>query len=80
MEMAIRSNLRVLHAKKEVLIGRSIPYREISEETGLSTRSITAMFKDDMTLYAASTLSKLCAYYGCNVGDLLEYVPDKQAA
>ncbi|MBN1991334.1 MAG: helix-turn-helix transcriptional regulator [Anaerolineae bacterium] len=80
MEMAIRSRVKLLHARKEVEEGRSIPYREISQKTGLSTRTLSALFNNETTLYAANTLSQLCSYYGCAIGDLIEHVPEEIAA
>jgi len=39
MKVAIRSKIRLLHAQKEVKEGRAIPYREITQETGISPSS-----------------------------------------
>jgi putative transcriptional regulator len=80
MQMAIRSNFKLLHAQKEVNEGRRIPYREISSKTGISTRTLSALANNETTLYAAHTLSRLCVYYNCKVGDLLVYLPDEQVA
>jgi putative transcriptional regulator len=80
MQVAIRSNIRLLHAQKETKEGRSIPYREISDKTGISTRTLSQLFNNETTLYAANTLSRLCAFYGCRVGDLIEFVPDELVA
>ena len=75
--MAIRCKLKLLIAQKEVAEGRRITYRVIFRETGIAESSLSALANNEVTLYAASTLSRLCAYFGCKIDDLLEYIPDE---
>lgn len=72
----IVSNLKALIARKEQLEGRSLSYRVISEETGLSTTTITKVATNSFANIGRSTLDSLCQYFQCGVGDLLEYLPD----
>ncbi|GIK38051.1 MAG: DNA-binding protein [Chloroflexota bacterium] len=76
--MAIRCKLKLLIAQKEVAEGRRITYRVIFKETGIAESSLSALANNEVTLYAASTLNRLCTYFGCKIGDLLEYIPDEQ--
>ena len=74
--MAIRSRFKLLHAQKEIEEGRRIPYHVIRGETGIAESTLSALANNEVTMYAASTLSRLCTYFNCRVGDLLEYIPD----
>lgn len=67
----IKNNFKVLLAKKEVHENRRITYRVISEETGLSTTTLTSYAKQNVKHYAASTLEAMCTFFGCDVGDLI---------
>ena len=74
----IRSNLGVLIAQKEAREGRKVPYRVVTEETRLSSGVLTRLVNSDFDRVERGTLDTLCAYFGCGVGDLLEYVPNEQ--
>lgn len=72
----IISHLKALISKKEQLEKRSITYRILAAETGLSTTTITKLANGTSANFGKSTLDRLCAYFDCGVGDLLEYIPD----
>ena len=72
----IRSNVGVLIAQKEAREGRKVPYRVVTEETRLSSGVLTRLVNSDFDRVERGTLDTLCRYFGCTVGDLLEYVPD----
>ncbi len=74
--MTIRCNFKILLAQKEVKEGRRITYREINNFTKIAESTLSALANNEVGLYADSTLSRLCAYFGCGIDDLLEYVPD----
>jgi len=78
--MAIRSNFKLLHARKEINEGRRIPYREIQRKTGIATSTLSSLANNEVRRYDANTLSRLCDYFQCEVGDLIEYIPDEPAA
>ncbi len=48
----------------------------VAQETGVSRSGVAGMYHGHSTRYDAATLSRLCAYFGVGVGELLEYVPD----
>lgn len=50
--------------------------RQLSEETGISRLSLTKLYDGDAKGVEFQTLNTLCAFFGCPIGDLLEYVPD----
>ena len=74
----IRSNMNVLLAQKENREGRKLPYRVITEETGLSSGVLTRLLNSAFDRVERGTLDTLCQFFGCGVGDLLEYVPSEQ--
>jgi len=75
--MAIKSNLKVLIARKSQDEGRRVTYRQISEATGISTNSITKIATNQFEMIGRSTMERLCAYFQVGLGELLEYVPDE---
>lgn len=50
--------------------------RQLSEETGISRLSLTKLYDGDAKGVEFQTLNTLCAFFGCQIGDLIEYVPD----
>lgn len=71
MNMAIRSNLRVLHSLKEAQEGRRIPYREIRSATRLTKSQISRYMQDKIDNFNRDTLDRLCHYYECEPGDII---------
>lgn len=54
-------------------------YRSISKlavATGISRPTLYRLHNDTGDRIEYETLSKLCAFFDCAIGDLLEYVPD----
>ena len=54
---------------------RRITLREMSSETGIS-RATLSKIADPRGGYTTNTeiLEKLCRYFGCKIGDLVEFV------
>lgn len=76
----IKSNLRRLRFEKEERDGTKLTYEKLTEETGLSSNTLAALLKTDpIKRLDGDTVSTICRYFGCKVGDLLEYVPDAEA-
>lgn len=78
MIVAIRSNLRVLHALKEANEARKIPYREIHAETGVAESIISAWMNNKVRQYDANTIDRFCDFYECTPGDLIIRVPEDE--
>ena len=76
----VRSNVKVLIAQKEQQEGRKLPYRVLTEEIGVSSGVLTRLMNSDFDWVERRTLNTLCRFFNCGVGDLLEYVPDAEAA
>lgn len=82
MKNAINTNmiycrLKQLIAEKEFKERRKITYKVIRDETGLSSTTIAKLLSyKGVSRIDGTTLDKLCDFFGCQVGDILQYVPD----
>lgn len=74
--VVIRSKLRRLRLEKEERERRKLPYRVIAEETRLSQGVLVRLMNSEFERVEVPTLNALCQYFGCGIGDLLEYVSD----
>ena len=55
---------------------RKMKIADVSRATGLHRNTITLLYKETATRVDLETMDKLCELFGCQVGDLFEYVPD----
>ena len=78
VEMAVRSNLRLLHLKRETQKGRRITYREVHNATGVAESIISRWMKDKVKNFNADTIERFCKYYNCTPGDLIVLDDDDQ--
>jgi len=67
-------------ALKEAKEARRITYREVSGKTGVATSTISAFMNDKVSLFYAETIDRLCAFYGCEPGDIIIRVPEERVA
>jgi putative transcriptional regulator len=49
---------------------------ELARVTELDRRTLTNIWDEKNKRIDYETLNKLCEHFDCNVGDLLEYIPD----
>jgi putative transcriptional regulator len=52
----------------------------LSEETGINRRTLAVLAESRMARYDADVLDRLCAFFACDPGDLLEYTPAAEVA
>ena len=74
----IQSRLRELMAAQGRQMRRKVTYDLINRETGVSKNTLTRLANDRADLLAISTIDRLCAFFDCQPGDLLIYVPTPQ--
>ncbi len=67
----LKSNLMVLAAEKGQREGRRISLLTVSQETGISKYTIYAFNANGLKDYPKDMLEKLCAYFDCELSDLL---------
>ena len=76
----IQSRLRELVAAKGRRERRRITYDDIRTQTGVNKNTLTRLANDRADLVAISTIDRLCAYFDCQPGDLLIYLPDTEGS
>ncbi len=50
---------------------------DVAQRTGLNRSTITALYNETATRVDLSAIESLCNLFQCQVGELLEIVPDK---
>nr|WP_274519861.1 MULTISPECIES: helix-turn-helix transcriptional regulator [unclassified Halorhodospira] len=76
----IRFRLRERISDREFELGRRITLSEIATETGINRTVLSKMSGPRGYNTTTDVLERLCRYFGCQVGDLVEYVPDDPEA
>jgi putative transcriptional regulator len=74
--MAIRFKLKERIADAEFRQRRVVQLKEIAEATGIHRVTLSKIANNKRYNVGIDTIDKLCAYFHCGVGDILEYVPD----
>lgn len=74
--MAIRFKLKERIADAEFRQRRIVQLKEIAEATGIHRVTLSKIANNKRYNVGIDTIDKLCAYFRCGVGDILEYVPD----
>ena len=72
----IKSRLKELMAERERQTGDRVTYAKIHEATGIWPRGLSTLATNQQKHVGLNTISRLCEYFDCQVGDLLVYVPD----
>lgn len=70
----IKCNLSRLMGEKKHSI------QEVHRATGISRATLTRLYYETNDAIHYGTLNKLCQFYGCDLGDLLEWIPDSEVA
>lgn len=61
-----------------VMANRDIKSQKLlCELTGIAPQSMTKIFGENIKAIRLNTLNRLCRALDCQVGDILEYVPDE---
>lgn len=77
--MAIKFKLKEMIADVEFRERRVLMLKDIAEASGVHAVTLSKLSNNKQYDVRVSTIDKLCAYFKCGVGDLLEYVPDEGA-
>lgn len=67
----IRCHLSVLMGKKKMNIA------DVNRATGLNRTTITHLYYETTQRIDLQAIDRLCILFDCQVGDLLEWVPDE---
>ena len=66
----VRCHLSEMMGKKKVKIA------DVARELGLNRSTVSALYYDRAQKVDLEAIEKLCIYFGCGVGDLLELTND----
>jgi putative transcriptional regulator len=68
----------VMKAKAQTW-GRKITLSELAEATGISRMTLSRMIHNQGYSTVTSHLDKLCAFFECELHELIRYVPDNES-
>ncbi len=74
----VRYRLSELIAEKKFRDGKRVTLEQISKATGVHRATLSKLINQRSTNTTVEVLEKLCTYFGVQLGDLVELVPDKQ--
>lgn len=74
----IRNRFEELRLRKSREEGEKLPLKKIGAKTGLSETTLWRLSNGTNTRIDYTTIDVLCRYFGCSLGELLEYVEDKE--
>ena len=60
----------------KLLIDKDMLKKDLRTKTGVSTTTMSRLSKDENV--STEILSKICAALNCDVGDIMEFVPDRK--
>lgn len=72
----IRFKLAEQMEKKQFRESRRLTVQEVAEATGVNRMTLSKILNHKGYSTGTDILDKLCAYFGCQVADLVEYVPE----
>ena len=75
----IRFHLAKLMADKGFRDRRRLELGDVSEATGIHRSTLSRVLNRPGVNLTADNMSRLCAFFGCSLGELAEYVPDDLA-
>ena len=76
----LRFHIQQLLAEKQFQEGRRITLLELAEATGISRVTLSKMVNQRGYGTLTDHLDRLCAYFGCRIEELAEYIPDTAAS
>jgi putative transcriptional regulator len=74
----IRFRLKELISNEEFRTGKRITLGSIALATGIKQPTLSRIAGTRGYNTTTDNIDKLCRYFGCTVGDLMEYVPDEE--
>lgn len=74
----LRFKIKELIAKKEFEEGRRVTIGEVAEAAGIHRMTLSKMINQRGYNTGTENLDRMCAYFGCDIEDIVEYVPNSQ--
>ena len=76
----LRYKLKELTADKEFRERRRVTIQEVAQATGITRNTLSKMLNQHGASVRSENLDRLCAYFDCQIAQLVEYVPDGATA
>jgi putative transcriptional regulator len=73
----LRFKIKEMIAKKEFAEGRRITIGEVAEAAGIHRMTLSKLINQRGYNTGTENLDRLCAYFNCQIEDLVEYVDDE---
>jgi putative transcriptional regulator len=73
----IRFKLGEMLEKKQFAEGRRVTVNEVATSTGLNRMTLSKILNQKGYGTGTETIDRLCAYFQCQVQDLMEHVSDE---
>lgn len=72
----LRFKVKELIAKKEFEEGRRVTISEVAEAAGIHRMTLSKMINHRGYNTGTENLDRMCAFFDCEVEDIVEYIPD----
>ena len=72
----IRYKVRELIALRQFKTGARITILDVAGATGIHRTTLSKLVNERGYVTGTETIDRLCAYFGCEVGDVMEYVKE----
>lgn len=76
----LRFKLTERIADKEFNERRRITVQEIAEATGINRMTLSKLLNKHGVNVQTENLDRLCAYFGCSIDEIVEYIPGEATA
>lgn len=74
----LKFKFKQLLAEKEFKDGKTVSITEVAKATGINRMTLSKIANKKGQSTVTDNLDKLCAYFECEISDLVEYVNEKQ--
>ncbi len=74
----LRFKIKEMISNKEFADGRRITIGEVAEATGIHRMTLSKMINHRGYNTGTENFDRLCEYFDCQIGDLVEYIPSKE--
>lgn len=72
----IRFRFKERLAEKEFQERRVITINEVARESGIHRATLSKIANEPGYNTGTDNLDRLCRYFDCNIGEIVEYIPD----
>ena len=62
----------------KLLVDKKMSKADLRKTSGVSPNTMTKLRRDEPVIL--NVLDKICETHGCNYGDVMDYVPDKESS